>query len=117
MFAPVAESVDALDLKSNWAYNPVPVQVWPGAILKDSRKWVFFSYKIYQKIKNVLLISRTFFIIFHLFNFSSSQTMFSPRFSMFRLASSSDWTSPLSRPIPKFQYNEPGIIISRIKNM
>lgn len=51
MFAPVAESVDALDLKSNWAYNPVPVQVWPGAILKDSRKWVFFSYKIYLKIK------------------------------------------------------------------
>lgn len=51
MFAPVAESVDALDLKSNWAYNPVPVQVWPGAILKDSRKWVFFSYKIYSKTK------------------------------------------------------------------
>lgn len=116
MFAPVAESVDALDLKSNWAYNPVPVQVWPGAILKDSRKWVFLVI-IFIQNKNALLISRTFFIIFYLFNFSSNQTMFSPRFSMFRLASSSDWTSPLSRPIPKFQYNEPGIIISRIKNM
>ena len=31
--ASVAELVDALDLKSNWAYNPVPVQVWPEAFI------------------------------------------------------------------------------------
>ena len=32
----VAESVDALDLKSNRGSPSVPVQVWPRAILKDS---------------------------------------------------------------------------------
>ena len=32
--APVAESVDALDLKSNRGFPSVPVQVWPGAIFK-----------------------------------------------------------------------------------
>lgn len=31
----MAESVDALDLKSNRGSPSVPVQVWPGAILKD----------------------------------------------------------------------------------
>ena len=57
MFAPVAESVDALDLKSNWAYNPVPVQVWPGAILKDSLRWVFFiGNKITQKSKSLQIL-------------------------------------------------------------
>ena len=40
--APVAESVDALDLKSNWVNRSVPVQVWPGAFLKTHRMWVFF---------------------------------------------------------------------------
>ena len=30
----MAESVDASDLKSDWANNSVPVQVWPGAPLK-----------------------------------------------------------------------------------
>ena len=33
--APVAESVDASDLKSDWANNSVPVQVWPGAIIRQ----------------------------------------------------------------------------------
>lgn len=32
LYAPVAESVDALDLKSNRGSPSVPVQVWPGAI-------------------------------------------------------------------------------------
>ena len=30
----MAESVDASDLKCDWANNSVPVQVWPGAPLK-----------------------------------------------------------------------------------
>ena len=40
----VAESVDALDLKSNRGSPSVPVQVWPGANLKNSHfnKWLFF---------------------------------------------------------------------------
>ena len=49
--APVAESVDALDLKSNWAYNPVPVQVWPGAIFKrlaDSGSFLLSSRLSFQ---------------------------------------------------------------------
>ena len=33
MLALVAESVDALDLKSNWGSTSVPVQVWPRAII------------------------------------------------------------------------------------
>ncbi len=44
--APVAESVDALDLKSNWAYNPVPVQVWPGAYFKTPLIGEFFSLRV-----------------------------------------------------------------------
>ena len=36
MPALVAESVDALDLKSNGVNYPVPVQVWPRAPLKNS---------------------------------------------------------------------------------
>ena len=42
--APVAESVDALDLKSNWVNRSVPVQVWPGAILKDFAYCKVFLY-------------------------------------------------------------------------
>ncbi len=38
----MAESVDALDLKSNRAYNPVPVQVWPGAFLKRHNEGCVF---------------------------------------------------------------------------
>ena len=40
--APVAESVDALDLKSNRVNNSVPVQVWPGANLKGLERGLFF---------------------------------------------------------------------------
>ncbi len=39
--APVAESVDALDLKSNRVNNSVPVQVWPGANLKGLKRGLF----------------------------------------------------------------------------
>ena len=38
LYAPVAESVDALDLKSNRGSPSVPVQVWPGANLKRLTK-------------------------------------------------------------------------------
>lgn len=37
----MAESVDASDLKSDWANNSVPVQVWPGAILRQGKSLVF----------------------------------------------------------------------------
>ena len=52
--APVAESVDALDLKSNRAYNPVPVQVWPGANLKDFMLEVLFN--LVNILMNVILL-------------------------------------------------------------
>ena len=45
IYAPVAESVDALDLKSNRGSPSVPVQVWPGAITKrpaEKRVVLFF---------------------------------------------------------------------------
>ncbi len=47
----MAESVDALDLKSNWAYNPVPVQVWPGADKKDLARGLFLLYKNNLRLK------------------------------------------------------------------
>ena len=45
----MAESVDASDLKSDWANNSVPVQVWPGAILRQGKSLVFL---VVKKIKN-----------------------------------------------------------------
>ena len=45
--APVAESVDASDLKSDWANNSVPVQVWPGAILRQGESLVFCCCKLF----------------------------------------------------------------------
>ena len=57
MFAPVAESVDALDLKSNWAYNPVPVQVWPGAFLKDLLITGLFYYLTWKSYFSLLYSS------------------------------------------------------------
>ena len=42
--APVAESVDALDLKSNRGSPSVPVQVWPGAITKRLTSGKSFFY-------------------------------------------------------------------------
>ena len=38
----VAESVDASDLKSDWANNSVPVQVWPRAIFRLSFESLFY---------------------------------------------------------------------------
>lgn len=101
----MAESVDALDLKSNWAYNPVPVQVWPGAFIKTH---LCGSFLVSDRHKKGLLINNKqpfFYILFivfevYLLSFSSNQTIFSPRFSMFCLASSSNITSPLSLPNP-----------------
>ena len=47
MFAPVAESVDALDLKSTRGSPSVPVQVWPGASFKDPLfAGLFFTLKL-----------------------------------------------------------------------
>ena len=58
----MAESVDALDLKSNWAYNPVPVQVWPGAILKKKT----------HLIESFLLRKIVTFLIFDYFRLKKS---------------------------------------------
>ncbi len=39
----MAESVDALDLKSNRGYPSVPVQVWPRAVFKKlTAMWAFY---------------------------------------------------------------------------
>lgn len=38
----VAESVDASDLKSDWANNSVPVQVWSRAVFRLSLMRAFF---------------------------------------------------------------------------
>ncbi len=49
-YAPVAESVDALDLKSNRGSPSVPVQVWPGAILKRLTGLVGLFYAIFLPV-------------------------------------------------------------------
>ena len=40
------ESVDTLDLKSNRANNPVPVQVWPGADFNSRKMREFFNARL-----------------------------------------------------------------------
>lgn len=62
--APVAESVDALDLKSNWAYNPVPVQVWPGANLKRDSFESLLLYSTKKTANAVFLVESYLFNIF-----------------------------------------------------
>ena len=46
-----------------------------------------------------------------------SQAMVLPRSSMFRNPSSSSFTSPFSRPNPRFQYVEPGTITPDMRNI
>ena len=53
VYALVAESVDALDLKSNRGSPSVPVQVWPRAFLRDSESYLFLNYVNFMFI-NVL---------------------------------------------------------------
>ena len=53
----VAESVDALDLKSNRGSPSVPVQVWPGANLKKTYRDVGLFFNFYS-------LYCTFFFLF-----------------------------------------------------
>ena len=48
--APVAESVDALDLKSNRGSPSVPVQVWPRAFFKRFFGASFLLFDLVQRI-------------------------------------------------------------------
>ena len=55
----MAESVDALDLKSNRGQPSVPVQVWPGANKKDSQKcesFFIFTNNITKIVIDIILI-------------------------------------------------------------
>lgn len=47
----VAESVDALDLKSNGVNYLVPVQVWPRAL-------TFFTKKVSKKISHIWIYAK-----------------------------------------------------------
>ena len=61
----MAESVDALDLKSNRGSPSVPVQVWPGAIIKDlPQKGKSFCYISKHKAK---ILFRSFIQIMGLY--------------------------------------------------
>ena len=57
----VAESVDASDLKSDWANNSVPVQVWPRANKKELLKRSLFLFN-YCGLFGGLLLRKNFLI-------------------------------------------------------
>ena len=59
----MAESVDALDLKSNWGSTSVPVQVWPRAILQKTfpywKGFLFIEVKIIRLRRTIVLAYQT----------------------------------------------------------
>ena len=61
----VAESVDASDLKSDWANNSVPVQVWSRAIFQAlfRESFLFFSGEIAGKMTTLYIYGYNFYAI------------------------------------------------------